>query len=84
MALFKKKKEERKVTTYLEGYKKTTKSFADRLNQLFGGFEGIDDDLLEELLVVLIEADVGVTTIVRVSILKELLKCTIRRHRGLS
>ena len=62
MGLFKKKKEERKVTTYLEGYKKTTKTFADRLNELFGGFQGIDDDLLEDLLVVLIEADVGVTT----------------------
>ena len=61
MALFK-KKEERKVNNYLDGYKKTTKNFADKLNTLFGGYEGIDDELLEDLLVVLIEADVGVNT----------------------
>ncbi len=66
MGLFKKKKEERKVNTYLDGYKKTTKTFADRLNDLFGGFQGIDDELLEDLLVVLIEADVGVTTSERI------------------
>ena len=68
MGLFSKKKKDetpRKDSTlnrYLEGYNKTSKSFSARLTELFGGTRPIDDELLEDLLVVLIEADVGVTT----------------------
>jgi fused signal recognition particle receptor len=61
MRLFGKKKE-RDLDTYLEGYSKSNNSLGAKLTALLGGFNGIDDDLLEELLVVLIEADVGVTT----------------------
>ena len=61
MRLFGKKKE-RDLDTYLEGYSKSNNSLGAKLTALLGGFNGIDDDLMEELLVVLIEADVGVTT----------------------
>ena len=61
MGLFGKKKE-RDIDTYLEGYSKSNNSLGAKLTSLLGGFNGIDDDLLENLLVVLIEADVGVTT----------------------
>ena len=68
MGLFSSKKKDitpRKDSTlnkYLEGYNKTNKSLSSRITSLFGGATAIDDDLLEQLLVVLIEADVGVTT----------------------
>ena len=61
MALFGKKKE-RDLDTYLEGYSKSNNTLGAKLTSLLGGFNGIDDELLENLLVVLIEADVGVTT----------------------
>lgn len=66
MGLFDKKdkrqKKESGITKYLEGYNKTNKSLASKITELFGGVTAIDDDLLEQLLVVLIQADVGVVT----------------------
>ena len=61
MGLFGKKKE-RDIDTYLEGYSKSNNSLGSKLTSLLGGFNGINDELMENLLVVLIEADVGVTT----------------------
>ncbi|MBR0385035.1 MAG: signal recognition particle-docking protein FtsY [Erysipelotrichaceae bacterium] len=63
MALFGKKKEKKNsISSYLDGYNKTNNSLSRRITSLFGGTDVIDDDTLEELLVILIEADVGVTT----------------------
>ena len=68
MGLFGKKKEnytprsDSTLNRYLEGYNKTNNSLSSKITQLFGGVTAIDDDLLERLLVVLIEADVGVVT----------------------
>jgi fused signal recognition particle receptor len=50
------------LNRYLDGYNRTSRSLAGKLTELFGGTTAIDDALLEELLVVLIEADVGVQT----------------------
>ncbi len=68
MGLFGKKKEnytprsDSTLNRYLEGYNKTNNSLSSKLTALFGGVTAIDDELLEKLLVVLIEADVGVVT----------------------
>lgn len=61
MGLFDKKKKEN-LSNYLDGYNKKTDGLVNKITSLFGGVTAIDDDLLEELLVVLIEADVGVET----------------------
>ncbi|MBQ1878531.1 MAG: signal recognition particle-docking protein FtsY, partial [Erysipelotrichaceae bacterium] len=66
MGLFsKKEKNERrdsKLNDYFEGYTKKNKSLSTAITKLFGGYTALNDDLLEDLLVTLIEADVGVLT----------------------
>ena len=66
MGLFsKKEKNERrdsKLNDYFEGYTRKTKSLSTAITKLFGGYTALNDDLLEDLLVTLIEADVGVLT----------------------
>ena len=47
---------------YLTGLDKSRKSFGDRIRALSNNFHGIDDDLLEELMVILLEGDVGIHT----------------------
>ena len=45
---------------YLKGLDKSKKSFGERLRRLASGFRGVDDDFLEEVMVILLEADVGI------------------------
>ncbi len=59
MGLFSKKKESN-FSNYLDGYQKTNKSLAAKITALFGGYSANNDDIYEELLVLLISADVGV------------------------
>ena len=47
---------------YLQGLDKSRRSFGDRIRALSNNFHGIDDDLLEELMVILLEGDVGIQT----------------------
>ena len=47
---------------YLSGLKRSRKSFGDRLRTLSNNFHGIDDDLLEQIMIILLESDVGITT----------------------
>lgn len=47
---------------YLSGLNKSKKSFGDRIRVLSNNFHGIDDDLLEEIMVILLESDVGIHT----------------------
>ncbi|MGL5977845.1 MAG: signal recognition particle-docking protein FtsY [Erysipelotrichaceae bacterium] len=47
---------------YLSGLSKSRKSFGDRLRALKKSFAGVDDNFLEELMIVLLEADVGIKT----------------------
>lgn len=58
MSLFKKKKKS-DISKYLDSYK-TNKSLAVKITELLGGYTDYHDDIYEELLVLLIEADVGV------------------------
>lgn len=59
MGLFNKKKESA-FSKYLDGYQKNNKSLASKITALFGGYSANNDDIYEELLVLLISADVGV------------------------
>ena len=59
MGLFSKKKDS-SISNYLDGYQKTNKSLAAKITALFGGYSANNDDIYEELLVLLISADVGV------------------------
>ena len=43
---------------YLSGLDRSKKSFGDRMRALSNNFHGIDDDLLEQIMVILLESDV--------------------------
>lgn len=47
---------------YLTGLSRSKKSFGDRLRTLSNNFHGIDDELLEEIMILLLESDVGIHT----------------------
>ncbi len=47
---------------YLKGLDKSKKSFGDRLRHLANGFRGVDEDFLEQVMIILLEADVGIHT----------------------
>ena len=55
--LFKEEKD-----TYLEGLGKSRNSFANKIRSLSLNFKGIDEDFLENLMEILLEADVGIHT----------------------
>ena len=45
---------------YLSGLTPSRKTFGDRIRALSNNYHGIDDELLEELMVILLESDVGI------------------------
>lgn len=47
---------------YLSGLDKSKKSFSQRIRSLALNFKGIDEDFLEELMIALLEADLGIKT----------------------
>lgn len=47
---------------YLSGLDKSKKTFAERIRKLALGFRGVDEEFLEDLMVVLLEADIGIKT----------------------
>lgn len=47
---------------YLSGLTKSKKTFSDRIRQLSLNFRGVDETFLEELMIILLEADVGIHT----------------------
>lgn len=49
-------------TPYLEGFKKTNDSLGSKLNRLKSYYKELDDEFLEELMIILLEADVGIAT----------------------
>lgn len=47
---------------YLSGLDKSRRSFSERIRHLALGFTGVNEEFLEELMVVLLEADIGIKT----------------------
>jgi fused signal recognition particle receptor len=47
---------------YLSGLNRSKKSFGDRIRALSNSFHGVDDDLLEQIMIILLESDVGIHT----------------------
>lgn len=47
---------------YLKGLDKSKKTFSDRIRKLALGFTGVDEEFLEDLMIVLLEADIGIRT----------------------
>ncbi|MCH3961081.1 MAG: signal recognition particle-docking protein FtsY [Solobacterium sp.] len=47
---------------YLSGFAKSRQQFGQRLNSLSEDFDGISDEFLEQLTIILLEADVGIDT----------------------
>ena len=47
---------------YLSGLDKSKKSFSERIRKLALGFTGVNEEFLEDLMVVLLEADIGIKT----------------------
>ena len=56
---FKKNKDKDK---YLSGLSRSKKTFGDRIRNLSNNFHGINDELLEEIMMILLESDVGIHT----------------------
>ncbi len=54
------KKEDQAV--YLSGFKKAKQTFGDQLSEMKYEFKGVDDDFLEQLTIILLESDVGIST----------------------
>ncbi|MGY3777535.1 signal recognition particle-docking protein FtsY [Isobaculum melis] len=52
---------------YEKGLEKTRKSFSDRLNELFANFRSVDEDFFDELEELLIGADVGFDTTLKIT-----------------
>lgn len=61
--LFSKNKD---ANSYLSGLKKTRSSFLEGLKRLGFGFKGIDEEFLEELLIALLESDIGIKTATKI------------------
>lgn len=47
---------------YLSGLNKSKKTFSERIRKLALGFRGVNEEFLEDLMVVLLEADIGIKT----------------------
>lgn len=47
---------------YLTGLSKSRKSFGDRIRALSNSFHGVTDELLEEIMIILLESDMGIHT----------------------
>lgn len=47
---------------YIDGLSRSRKSFGDRIRALSNSFKGINDELLEEIMMILLESDMGVQT----------------------
>ena len=47
---------------YLSGLDKSKKSFSERIRKMPLGFTGVNEEFLEDLMVVLLEADIGIKT----------------------
>lgn len=47
---------------YLSGLDKSKKSFSQRIRKLALGFSGVNEEFLEDLMIVLLEADIGIKT----------------------
>lgn len=61
--------EEKKLSFFAklkEGLTKTTKAFTDKIDNLFNQYDKIDDDLYEELEEILIMADIGMETTLKI------------------
>lgn len=61
--LFSKNKD---ADSYLSGLKKTRNSFLEKLKKFSFGFSGVDEAFLEELLIILLESDVGINTATKI------------------
>ena len=48
--------------TYLSGLSKSRSSFAEKIRRIGLNFTGVNEDFLEDLMVVLLEADIGIKT----------------------
>lgn len=66
MGIFSKLKNSFKNSTdkdrYLSGLDKSKKSFSERIRKLALGFRGVDEEFLEDLMIALLEADIGIKT----------------------
>ena len=47
---------------YLTGLSRSRKSFGDRIRALSNSFHGVTDELLEEIMIILLESDMGIHT----------------------
>ena len=53
---------------YLSGLDKSKKSFSERIRKLALGFTGVNEEFLEDLMVVLLEADIGIKTAQKIAV----------------
>ena len=63
---------------YLSGFNKTSDTMGKKLNKMSFGFNGVTDEFLEELMIVLLESDVGIQTAEKIC---DQLKQTVSQYR---
>lgn len=63
---------------YLSGFNKTSDSMGKKLNKMSFGFNGVTEEFLEELMIVLLESDVGIQTAEKIC---DQLKKTVEQYR---
>ncbi|WP_279195386.1 signal recognition particle receptor subunit alpha, partial [Holdemania massiliensis] len=63
---------------YLSGFNKTSDTMGKKLNKMAFGFNGVTEDFLEELMIVLLESDVGIQTAEKIC---DQLKTTVDQYR---
>lgn len=63
---------------YLSGFNKTSDTMGKKLNKMAFGFNGVTEDFLEELMIVLLESDVGIQTAEKIC---DQLKSTVDQYR---
>lgn len=59
-ANLKKNSNEQESAYYREGMRKSRDTFGMKIKRLATGFDGVNEDFLEELMVILLEADIGI------------------------
>ncbi len=61
-----KNRHDQKLDRYLDGYENTRKGIGATLGALFHSFKGVSDDFLEDMTKILLQADVGPSTTIKI------------------
>ena len=74
--LFKKEEDKKEIQKYDEGLSKTRKNFVEKILNINNKYEKINEEYLESLEEILINADIGVSTVLKLmDSIRKRIKC---------